>query len=94
MGSTSTFTDIVTLGDAVNISVGTGTGTVIGTATSQKIGFYNATPVIQRTGIANVATDTVDGTYGAQEQAVIESLRTKLNAVLQILEDMGIAAVA
>lgn len=34
--------------DAVNIAVGTTTGTKIGTATSQKIGFYNATPVVQQ----------------------------------------------
>lgn len=94
MGSTSTFNDTVTLADAINIALGTTTGTKIGTATSQKIAFFNATPVTQRTGIANVDGSTVDNTYGAEENAVITSLRTKLNAVLQILEDMGIAAVA
>ena len=39
-----------TLADAANIVVGTSTGTKIGTATSQKLGFYNATPVVQQTG--------------------------------------------
>lgn len=38
----------MTLIDAVDLVVGTTTGTKIGTATSQKIGFYNATPVVQR----------------------------------------------
>jgi hypothetical protein len=37
----------VILTDGVNIAAGTTTGTKIGTATSQKIGFYNVTPVIQ-----------------------------------------------
>ncbi len=36
-----------TLADACNIGVGTTTGTKIGTATNQKLGFFNATPVDQ-----------------------------------------------
>lgn len=43
----NTFTGAQTLSD-VNIVLGTTTGTKIGTATSQKLGFYNATPVIQQ----------------------------------------------
>lgn len=35
------------LEDAGNIVLGTTTGTKIGTATTQKLGFYNATPIIQ-----------------------------------------------
>ena len=34
--------------EAVNIVVGTTTGTQIGTAAAQKIGFFGATPVVQR----------------------------------------------
>jgi hypothetical protein len=33
--------------------------------------------------IADVASDTVDGTYGTEESTVIASLRTKLNTVLK-----------
>ena len=40
-------TGTLTFSDAVNVVVGTTTGTKIGTATTQKIGFYNATPVVQ-----------------------------------------------
>jgi hypothetical protein len=43
----NTFTGAQTLSD-VNIVLGTTTGTKIGTATAQKLGFYNATPVIQQ----------------------------------------------
>jgi len=38
---------LLTLKDAFNIAVNATTGTKIGTATSQKLGFFNATPVVQ-----------------------------------------------
>jgi hypothetical protein len=56
--ATTTNTGILTLGnttggitipDSVNISTNATTGTKIGTTTSQKIGFYNASPVVQQT---------------------------------------------
>lgn len=37
------------IGDATNIVLGTGSGTKIGTSTTQKIGFWNATPVTKPT---------------------------------------------
>jgi hypothetical protein len=43
----NTFTGAQTLSD-VDIVLGTTTGTKIGTATAQKLGFYNATPVVQQ----------------------------------------------
>lgn len=39
-----------TVADAKNIILNTTTGTKIGTSTSQKLGFFNATPVVQQTG--------------------------------------------
>jgi len=38
----------LTLGDGYNIAAGTTTGTQIGTAAAQKLGFYGKTPVVQR----------------------------------------------
>lgn len=38
----------LTMADAKNIVVNATTGTKIGTATTQKLGFYNATPVAQQ----------------------------------------------
>lgn len=43
----NTFTGAQTLSD-VDIVLGTTTGTKFGTATTQKLGFYNATPVVQQ----------------------------------------------
>jgi len=62
-----------TLSDSKNLILGTTTGTKIGTATSQKIGFWNATPIVQPTtavtastlvsnlGTTLTDTDTFDG---------------------------------
>ena len=47
----------------VDIALSTGTGTKLGTATGQKIGFYNATPAIQQASAANLTNNvTVGGT--------------------------------
>jgi hypothetical protein len=48
VGADSTWTD------GVDIAVGTTTGTKIGTATSQKLGFFNATPVVQQGGTTDI----------------------------------------
>jgi hypothetical protein len=51
-----------TLGDGVDIAVGTTTGTKIGTAITQKLGFYNATPIVQRANANGTAlTDNTGG---------------------------------
>jgi spore coat polysaccharide biosynthesis protein SpsF (cytidylyltransferase family) len=45
----------VTIGDGSNVALGTTTGTKVGTATTQKLGFYNATPIVKPTGDALAA---------------------------------------
>lgn len=45
----------LTIADAGNLIVGTTTGTKVGTATTQKLGFWNATPIVQPSS-ANEAT--------------------------------------
>jgi len=75
----------ITLGDAQNIAFNTTTGTKIGTATTQKLSFWNATPIVQPTtaiasatvaspgGGVNIKTDdTFDGYTIAQ---VVKALR-------------------
>jgi hypothetical protein len=56
--------------DAVNITFGTTTGTKLGTGTSQKLAFYNSTPVIK---------PTVSGAKGSN--AALGSLMTALAAL-------------
>jgi hypothetical protein len=75
---TSAPSSLLHLADAGNITVGTTTGTKIGTATTQKLGFYNATPVVQPAAVAN-ATDAA-------------TVITQLNDLLAKLRTLGIIA--
>jgi hypothetical protein len=53
----------LSLSDSVSVATGTSSGTRIGTATSQKIGFWNATPVVQPASAVQAAiTDSTGGT--------------------------------
>lgn len=51
-----TFNADLTLADARNIVVNATTGTKIGTATTQKLGFFNATPVVQQGATTDLGT--------------------------------------
>ena len=62
----------IDLDDASNIVLDTTTGTKIGTSTSQKVGFFNATPVVQQTGYA-IPTDL------AECITALTTLRTAVN---------------
>lgn len=79
-----TMTGAIAMGDN-NISAGTTTGVKFGTATSQKIGFFNATPVVQPAS-ANQAAVTLGNANneiggltfsGSYTQAEVEALRDK-----------------
>ena len=67
-----------TLADAKNIIVGSTTGTKIGTATSQKIGLWNVTPVIQpasanQAAVAAQTQDTLtDSTTGTANTTLVD----------------------
>ena len=75
-----------TIGEANDIAVGTTTGTKIGTATTQKLGFWDKTPVVQpTTGISGATfvadsggsihpTSTFDGYTIAQVVAALRQL--------------------
>jgi len=57
--------------DAVNFEFNGTTGTKLGTATTQKLGFWNATPVVQQSHIANAAGG---GTVDAEARTAIASI--------------------
>ena len=58
------FNDDVTIADAKNIVLNTTTGTKIGTATDQKLGFFNTNPVVQRASAEQVAINTSTNSVG------------------------------
>ena len=72
----------LTFADAINMAFNTTTGTKIGTATTQKIGFYNATPIVQGASVA-------DPSGGAIIDA---EARTAITAVITRLEALGLIA--
>jgi hypothetical protein len=88
---------------AQNIVTDTTTGMKIGTSTSQKIGFFNATPVTQRSSI-EVLTDSTTGTAGLTVNDVTSSfsqsilnnnfatITRHLNRIEQVLQDLGLTA--
>lgn len=75
-----------TLTDGSNIIVGSTTGTKIGTATTQKLGFYNATPVVQQTQGAITNSVTVGGSTGVI--ADFADLTTYSNSAAAIRNDI------
>lgn len=68
----------ITVSDATDFVFNTTTGTKFGTATSQKIGFYNAAPVVQQT---NVANPTGGATIDAEARTAIDSILSRLETL-------------
>jgi hypothetical protein len=63
-GAVTTDTSTATWADKLNFVFSTGTGTKFGTATTQKLSFWNATPIIQPAGANQAAiTNSTGGTY-------------------------------
>lgn len=81
----------VTIADAKNIILNTTTGTKIGTATTQKIGFWNAAPIIQPTTAISTSI-----TFTANTGTAINSASTfggyTIIQVIQALKNLGIIA--
>jgi len=65
--------------NATDITFGTTTGTMIGTASIQKLAFYGATPVVQTAHVVDA-----DGT--------LADITTKFNQVLADLASLGLQA--
>lgn len=53
-------------------------------------GFFGATPAARPTALPASDPSTVDATYGAEEAAVIESLRSRLDALESRLQSVGL----
>jgi hypothetical protein len=71
-------TGSITIRDDISLVLGTTNGTKIGTATTQKLGFFDKTPVVQPLAVAD-ATDAATAI-------------TQLNALLARMRDLGLIA--
>jgi hypothetical protein len=80
---------VTTWADAVNLAFGTSTGTKIGTATTQKLGFWNATPVVQNTGWTVTGGYTTDKAFNPESTTLTEVARV-LGTLVDQLKTYGI----
>jgi hypothetical protein len=78
----------ITFTDGVDFILGSTNGTKIGTATTEKLGFWNSTPVVQNTGwsVTNVSSDK---TFDANATTVNE-LADVLGTLIDTLKTYGI----
>lgn len=67
-----------TLDDGANVALGSTTGTKIGTATTEKLGFFNATPVVRQSAPAAAAFTGVYANDGNGIVSAVNGLRTAL----------------
>jgi hypothetical protein len=82
----------LTLGDN-NIVAGTTTGVKIGTADTQKLSFYNATPVVQPAGADQAAvatTGATDVTPFGYTEAQANAIVTLVNEMRSVLVNLGL----
>ena len=63
--------------DGTSLAVGTTTGLQIGTATTQKIGFFGHAPAVQPT----MGAATAGGTYTSAEQAMLQAVYDAVRAL-------------
>jgi hypothetical protein len=79
-----------TIGEANDIAVGTTTGTKIGTATTQKLGFWDKTPVVQPTTGISGATFVVDSGGSIHPSSTFDGYT--IAQVVAALRQLGILA--
>jgi len=80
----------LTVADTINVILNTGTGTKIGTATNQKIGFWNAAPIVQPTTAGAAATFVANTSGIADDSATFDGYT--LGQVVKALRNAGILA--
>lgn len=88
-GAGFAFSDAITLSD-VNVILGTTTGTKIGTGTTQKLGFWNATPIVQPTTAVGAATYVSNAGTGLTDADTFDGYTLK--QVVKALRNTGLLA--
>lgn len=83
-------TTAITLADAVNLVFNTTTGTKIATATSQKLAFWNATPIVQPTTAVAAATFVANTSGTLNDSATWDGYT--IGQVVKALRNTGLLA--
>lgn len=82
-----------TFAEGVNLSFGTTTGSKLGTAVGQKLGFHNASPTAQRASASQAAvaaTAATSSTPFGYSEAQANAIVTLLNEIRAALVEKGI----
>lgn len=89
-GGVLTFLGTASIADGTNIPLGSTTGTKIGTATTQKIGLWNATPIVQPTTAVTAAT------FAANTSGIVNDTATfdgyTIGQIVKALRNIGALA--
>lgn len=80
----------ITLPNAGDIAVGTGTGTKIGTATTQKIGFWNNAPIVRPTTTVAAAAFVANTGTAVNDASTFDGYTIK--QVVKALRNIGLIA--
>jgi len=79
-----------------NIVLDTATGSKIGTATVQKLGFYNATPIVQPTspGLTSIDTAGAGTTVNSQSKFTggLGTTQYSISDIVRVLKNLGLIA--
>ena len=86
----TTLTGTLTFADAINVVFNGTTGTKLGTATSQKLGFWNAAPIVQPTTAIAAATFVANTSGIANDTATWDGYT--IGQVVKALRNMGALA--
>lgn len=78
-----------TIAEAGNIITGTTTGTQIGTASGQKVGFFGVTPVVKGAVLTVADAVALDATYNVTEQTTVSNMRVRINEIETRLQAFG-----
>ncbi len=94
--STITISDDITMADAKNLILNTTTGTKIGAAANQKLGFWNATPVIQQSSVGETTGFTAGSGTAAKDDSThtgnVGSVAYTVSDIVKHLKTVGILA--
>lgn len=70
--------------EAKNVILGTTTGTKIGTATTQKLGFWNATPIAQKTGYGTPTGGAITANFPGATATLLQTAQELAQLILDL----------
>lgn len=87
----------LTLAEGANLILGTSTGSKIGTATTQKLGFFNAAPIVRPSAVGTAtgfAAGTTAVTFHSDDTYTgnVGSTAYTLNGIVAALKNLGLIA--